>query len=149
MALSITINDIKRYEPNILDFGVDSFENEMSDAAEDVTRDIRIKYWPTRETGRYDISVIGNATELDAERLTASQWTRAVVYYALGYYIYPKLSTFNVETDIFERKFEYYRKQYDTEFQKVMLDGVEYDLDNDGSISNTEKEPTYYLRLKR
>jgi len=149
MALSITISDIKRYEPNILDYGVDSFENEMSDAAEDVTRDIRIRWWPTQETGRYDISIIGQYVEMEADKLTATQWTRAVVYYALGYYIFPKLSSFNSEADIFERKFDYYRKEYDREFQHVTMDGVEYDRNNDGVINATEKEPTDYLRLKR
>jgi hypothetical protein len=149
MALSITISDIQRYEPNILDYGVDSFENEMSDAAADVTRDIRTRWWPTQETGRYDISIIGQYVEMDADKLTASQWTRAVVYYCLGYYVFPKLSSFNSEADIFERKFEYYRKEYDREFQAVLMDGTEYDHDNDGVIQSTEKEPTYYLKLKR
>jgi len=149
MALSITISDIQRYEPNILDYGIDSFENEMSDAAGDVTRDIRIRWWPTQETGRYDISIIGQYVEMDQDKLTSTQWTRAMAYYCLGYYIFPKLSTFNSEQDIFERKFEYYRKQYDMEFQKVMMDGVEYDHDSDGVIQSTEKEPTYYLKLKR
>jgi len=149
MALSITISDIKRYEPNILDYGVDSFETEMSDAAADVTRDIRIKWWPTQEAGRYDISIIGQYIEMDDSKLTASQWTRAVCYYALGYYIFPKLSSFNSEQDIFERKFDYYRKAYDMEFQKVLMDGTEYDHDGDGTVVSTEKEPTYYLRLKR
>lgn len=149
MALSITISDIQKYEPNILDYGIDSFETEMTDAAADVTRDIRIRWWPTQEAGRYDITIIGQNVEMLENRLTASQWNRAVALYALGYYIFPKLSSFNSEADIFERKFEYYRKEYDREFQNVLMDGVEYDLDGDGTVQSTEKEPTYYLRLKR
>jgi hypothetical protein len=148
--LSITIDDIKKYEPNILDYGIDSFETDISEGAEDVTRDIRIKWWPTySNTTKYDISVLDGRLEMDDGKLTASQWTRAVVYYTLGYRIMPKLSTFNAETDIFERKFDFYRKEYSREFEKVVLDGVEYDLDSSGTIQNSEKEPTYYRRLKR
>jgi len=148
--LNLTIQDIQKYEPNILDYGIDSFETEMSEAVQDVTRDIRIKWFPTSAIGRYDASILGtNQPEMDDGRLTASQWTRSCVYYCLGYYIFPKLSTFNSEADIFERKFDYYRKEYAREFDKVLQDGVEYDIDSSGTITPAEKEPTYYLRLKR
>lgn len=148
--LSITIQDIKKLEPNILDFGVDSFDDEMTEAAEEVTRDIRIRWWPTSAIGRYDISILGTAqSEMNADLLTNSQWTKCVALYCLGYMIFPKLSTFNSEQDIFERKFDYYRKEYSRIFDKILLDGVEYDQNSDGTIDNAEKEPTYYLRLKR
>lgn len=148
--LSITIQDIQKYEPNILDYGIDSFETEIQDAVQDVTRDIRIKWWPTLAAGQYDITILGTQSpEMDDGRLVASQWTRAVVYYCLGYLIMPKLSTFNSEADIFERKFDFYRKEYQREFDKVLADGVEYDNDSSGTITPSEKESTYYLRLKR
>tara|TARA_A100001201_G_scaffold41668_1_gene42658 strand:- start:3541 stop:3990 length:450 start_codon:yes stop_codon:yes gene_type:complete len=148
--LSITIDDIKKYEPNILDYGIDSFEQDITEAAKDVTRDLRIRWWPSyANSGKYDISVLNSSLEMDDGKLTASQFTRAVVYFALGYHIMPKLSSFNAESDLFERKFEFYRKEYSREFEKVVLDGVEYDLDSSGSITNSEKEPTYYRRLKR
>ena len=99
--LSITIQDIKKLEPNILDFGVDSFDDEMTEAAEEVTRDIRIKWWPTSAIGRYDISILGTAqAEMNADLLTNSQWTKCVALYCLGYMIFPKLSTFNSEQDM-------------------------------------------------
>ena len=44
---------------------------------------------------------------------------------------------------------EFYRKEYDREMELVLRDGVEYDRDSSGTIEDTEREPTYYLRLKR
>ena len=67
----------------------------------------------------------------------------------LGFHIYPKLAKFDEAVDIFERKMEFYRKEYDREFDNVLRDGVEYDQDSSGTISNAEKEPTHFLRLKR
>lgn len=149
MALSITIQDIQQYEPNILEYGIDDFNTELSLAARDVERELRIKWYPTQQIGRYDITLVGTYSEMDADLLTASQFTRAVVYYALGYHIMPKLSTFTVEEDIFERKMKYYREEWTREWQAVLQDGVEYDRDQSGTISNTEKESQNFLRLKR
>jgi len=149
MALSIEIADIQQYEPNILDYGVDDFNTEMTLAARDVERELRKTWFPTQQIGRYDITVVGYYAEMDADLLTASQFTRAVVYYALGYHIMPKLSTFTAEEDIFERKMKFYREEFTREFQSVLQDGVEYDRDQSGTISNSEKEPQHFLRLKR
>ena len=51
--------------------------------------------------------------------------------------------------DIFERKMEFYRKEYEREMDLVLRDGVEYDMDSSGDVSDAEKEPTHFLRLKR
>ena len=44
---------------------------------------------------------------------------------------------------------EFYRKEYEREFDLVLRDGIEYDLDSSGTVTDDEKEPTHYLRLKR
>jgi len=67
----------------------------------------------------------------------------------LGYHIYPKLSRFEPDLDVFERKMEYYRAEYEREMDLVLRDGVEYDLDNSGTITDNEKVATHHLRLKR
>jgi hypothetical protein len=150
MATLATISDIQEYEPDILTFGIPDFDEEITKAQNDVFRDLRIRWWPTYTVGLYDVSRVATGmVEPDDDLYTASQLTRACVYQALGFHVYPKLSKFDVEQDIFERKMEFYRKEYERELDLILRDGVEYDLDSSGNVDDNEKEPTHYLRLKR
>ena len=149
MATLATISDIQEYEPDILDFGIPNFEDEITKAQNDVFRDLRIKWWPTQMVGAYDVKYLAGSVEPDEDLYTASQLTRVTVFRALGHHIFPKLSKFEVEPDIFERKMEFYRKEYEAEFDDILRDGVEYDRDSSGTVTDAEKEPTHYLRLKR
>ena len=145
-----TISDIQEYEVDILQYGIPNFTNEITRANADVVRDIRVKWWPTQQIGVYDINYLGlNQQEMNEDLLTASQWTTAAVYQALGFHILPKLAKFEVDGDVFYNKMEFYRKEYDREFDLVTRDGVEYDLDSSGTVEDREKEPQNYLRLKK
>jgi len=145
-----TISDVQEYEPDITDFGIPSFTDEISKAQNDVFRDLRIRFWPTYVIGLYDIRKLNTGqSEPDEDLYTASQLTRACVYNALGFHIYPKLAKFEPDQDLFERKMEFYRKEYEREMDLVLRDGVEYDADSSGIVDDSEKAPTYYLRLKR
>ncbi len=44
---------------------------------------------------------------------------------------------------------KYYQYEYAKEFQAVLKDGVEYDEDSSGTVSDSEKEPIHHLRLVR
>lgn len=151
MAITLaTISDVEEYEPDITDYGIPDFDAEITKAQADVFRDLRIRWWPTQTIGLYDVKYLaGGMMEPDEDLYTASQLTRATVYNALGFHIYPKLAKFEPDTDIFERKMEFYRKEYERELDLVLRDGVEYDLDSSGTVSDTEREPTHFLRLKR
>lgn len=149
MTTLATISDIQEYEPDILDFGIPNFEDEITKAQNDVFRDLRIQWWPTQMVGAYDVKYLAGSVEPSENLYTASQLTRATVYRALGHHIFPKLSKFEVDPDIFERKMEFYRKEYADEFDNILRDGVEYDRDSSGTVTDAEKEPTHYLRLKR
>jgi len=151
MAITLAqISDVKDYEPDITNFGVQNFDEELTKAQNDVFRDLRIRWWPTQQIGLYDIKyVAGGAIEPDEDLYTASQLTRACVYNALGFHIYPKLSRFEPDLDVFERKMEFYRQEYEREIDLVLRDGVEYDRDSSGTITDTEKTATHFLRLKR
>lgn len=149
MATFADINDVIEYEPNILDYGVPDFDDALTKAQGDVERYLRIHWWPMKQVGKYDITVIGEFSEMNANKLTASQLTRATVYCALGYYIYPRLSKFEPDLDIFQVKMDYYKKMYAEEIDLVIRDGVEYDIDDSGTITDAERAPNYFLRLKR
>jgi len=144
-----TIADIKEYEPDILNYGIQNFDDALSKAQEDVERYLRVNWWPSQQIGRFDITVVGTFLEMEPDKLTESQFTRAAVYCALGYYIYPRLSKFEPEMDVFQMKYDYYKKMYAEEIDMVIRDGVEYDLDSNGTITDAERTPQYFLRLKR
>lgn len=150
MAILATITDIKEYEPDIDNYGINDFTAEITKAQNDVFRDLRVRWWPTQQIGLYDIKYLTTGQiDPDDDLYTASQLTRACCYQALGFHIYPKLAKFEPDMDIFERKMEFYRKEYERELDLCMRDGIEYDLDSSGTVSDAEKEPTHYLRLKR
>jgi hypothetical protein len=151
MAITLaTIDNIKEYEPDILNYGLADFTAELTKAQADVLRDMRIRWWPTQQMGLYDLRILGTGQqEPDEDLYTASQFTRACVYQALGFHIYPKLAKFEPDLDIFERKMEFYRKEYERELDLVLRDGVEYDLDSSGTVSDAEKQTESFLRLKR
>lgn len=151
MAITLaTISDIQEYEPDIIDFGIPDFSAEITKAQNDVFRDLRIRWWPAYSVGLYDLSKLNTGqTEPDEDLYTASQLTRATCYQALGFHIYPKLAKFDVDQDLFERKMEFYRKEYARELDLILRDGVEYDFDSSGTVDAGEREATHYLRLKR
>lgn len=144
-----TINDILDYEPDILNYGIQNFDDALTKSQQDVERYLRINWWSSQQIGRFDITIIGTNLEMDENKLTDSQFTRATVYHALGYYIYPRLSKFEPEMDIFQMKYDYYKKMFAEEIDLVIRDGVEYDLDSNGIITDAERVPQYFLRLKR
>jgi hypothetical protein len=136
MATLATITDIKEYEPDIENYGINDFTAEITKAQNDVFRDLRIRWWPTQQLGLYDVKFLTTGQiDPDDDLYTASQLTRVCCYQALGFHIYPKLAKFEPDMDIFERKMDFYRK--------------EYDLDSSGTVDDAEREPTHYLRLKR
>ena len=51
--------------------------------------------------------------------------------------------------DTFQVQIDFYRDRYDEEFQAILRDGVEYDEDGGGTVSDSEKEPLHNLRLVR
>lgn len=145
-----TISDIQEYEPDILNYGLPDFDDALTKAQADVERYLRIHWWPTAQTGRYDITVMNyRYAEMDETLLTSSQLTRATVYHALGYYIFPRLSKFEPNLDVFQIKYDYYKKMFAEEIDLVIRDGVEYDVNNDNTVDNSEKVPNYFGRLKR
>lgn len=150
MALTIaTISDVLEYEPNIQEYGIFDWDDALEKGRQDVLRELRIKWWPTQQIGRFDITVIGLNVEMDEEKLQAPQLKRSHVYRTLAYYVFPRLSKFEPEMDVFQMRMEFYRGLYREEVDAVIADGVEYDLDSDGIITDLERETTYFGRLRR
>lgn len=149
MAISATISDVLNYEPQIQDYGIHDFDDALTKAQADVERYLRIHWWPTQQIGKYDITIIGLNAEMDSSKLDSEQLTRATVFAALAYYIYPKLSKFEPDLDVFQVKMDYYKGRFHEEIDLCIRDGILYDIDGDGNITDVEKEPSYFLRLQR
>lgn len=152
---SVASADLEDYQPDILAFGVASFDTQLQFAEDDVIRQIREEWWERyRHTVRYkDITKI-TSIEMDNSKLTPAQWKRAVLYRAMAEYIYPILSKFKDPNggegkDTFQNKMDYYRSRYAEEFQAILRDGVEYDENSDDVVQTSEKEPIHHLRLVR
>jgi len=143
-----TDSDLEQYEPDIKNYGIQDFSDLHALSTADVKRDIEIEWWPRANYGRYDISA-GTTTSFEDSLLVDSQWTRCAVYHVLGFFVYPRLSTFSPEGDVFREKMAYYRQEYKTEFDKILRQGVKYDFDSSGTITTSEKKPTHFNRLVR
>lgn len=144
------LNDVKQVEPNIDELGIINIQTEIDNAATDVLRDLQTRWWPTFNLSTLDISRIGvGQARMNSDQLDAQQWTKCAVYRALGFHIFPKLAKFDADQDIFERKMEFYRREYERELDDEMRFGVSYDIDSSGTFSDSEREATVSLRLKR
>lgn len=142
-------DNLIEYEPQIREFGIQSFSDLHDKSFDDIVRLLNIEWFPTAEYGKYDISIIGSKTKLSPSKLTTSQFTRAACYHVLAYYIYPKLSTFDPNGDAFREKMKYYKEKFREEFDLILKSGVEYDVDSSGTISDSERQPFNFGRLIR
>lgn len=137
MAFS-TDSDLTAIIPDILSLGISSFSDEHAKAEADIKREIRNRWW----------SRTGYSGELDDTLLTDTQWTRANAYLVIWKYAMPQLTNW-VEGDRFREMQAFYRDLYNQELEAVFADGVEYDYNEDGSISEDEKDIRITGRLSR
>ena len=137
MAFS-TDSDLTAIIPDILSLGISSFSDEHAKAEADIKREIRNRWW----------SRTGYSGELDDTSLTDTQWTRANAYLVIWKYAMPQLTNW-VEGDRFREMQAFYRDLYNQELEAVFADGVEYDYNEDGSISEDEKDIRITGRLSR
>jgi len=136
-------------QPTIVNHGITDFTDQLTEAEADVNRHLEVNWYNKTFTQGFD--QIGRAVgaEFDATLLTDTQWTRSTIYRALYAHILPLLSPYQVGGDSFREMMDYYRERYFEEIEMEMAQGVEYDLDNDGSITRTEKHKHRQDRIFR
>jgi len=137
MAFS-TDDDLEAIVPDIFDLGIPAFTAEHAKAQADVEREIRNRWWHRK----------GIQGEMVASYLTESQWTRSSAYLVLWKYALPQLTNW-VDDDRFLQMIDFYKARYGEELDAVFQDGVEYDADNDGTVTDKEKESIPLNRLDR
>ena len=148
-----TDDDLIEYQADILEYGIDDFDSYHAKAREDILRKLRTQWWARARNSQMKADSIRTAEqlEMDESLLSESQFTRCAVYRVLAEYALPQLTKWNADGD--EDKFQvmmmHYRKKFEEEFNNILLDGVDYDFDDDGTIENAEKQPFHTRRLVR
>ena len=131
-------SDLVALVPDILSFGITSFSSEHALAEADIERKIRADWWDKR----------GFSGELKPQYLTDAQWKHSSAYLVLWKYALPKLTNW-VNNDRFLEMIDFYKSRFAEEIEAVFKDGVEYDADSSGTISDEEKTPINDGRLVR
>ena len=148
MAQYATDADLQEYEPDILNLGIPTYKDLHEKSFDDINRLIEIDWWPRASYRQYDITR-GTYANINVDLLVDSQWKRVAVYHVLAYYIYPRLSTFTPEGDVYMEKMQYYKDRFKEEFDLCLKQGVQYDYNNDSTIEESEKLPVHFNRLVR
>jgi hypothetical protein len=138
-----TLDDLLTVEENIQDYGHVDWDSELARSETEINRLLQVRWFPQYR------KVHGNTITFDAALLTSSQWTQATVYHALAYHICPKLSQFSPENDKFQVMMNYYQGRFEHEMDLCLRLGVEYDLDDNNTVTSAEKTSLGGLRLVR
>ena len=137
MAYS-TDADLTEYQPDIMTLGIDSFTEEHIKAQSDIIRELRAKWFSKKSTDK----------ELDPTLLTDNQFKVASVYLVLWKYALPQLTNW-IDGDRFLEMIKFYKSRYGEEMADILASGVEYDADDDGIVTKSEKVSIGAGRLSR
>jgi len=138
MAAFATNAQLVEVLPTIINHGITDFTSDLAEAEKDVKRYLEVNWYNKTYSGGYNQvgSAVGSA--YDASLLTEAQWRRATIFRALSTHILPSLSPFTVGGDTFREMITFYKSRFNEEMDMEMAQGVEYDADDDGTISKGE-----------
>ena len=140
-----TLDDLLQVEPTITEMGVIDYDAELARSEQEVNRILNVRWFQSYKARN------SKAVTFNPQLLTPSQWTQATVYHALAYHIAPKLTQFGEDgaRDRFQVMMDYYSGRFEHELDLCLREGVQYDLDDSGTVSVDEGAPTIQLRLIR
>jgi hypothetical protein len=141
-----TLDDLLQVEPTIQDYGVLDWEVELARSEVEINRILRVRWYQAYQKQHPRI----NQIQMDPTLLDPAQFTQATVYHAMAYHITPKLTQFNgAEPDKFQVMMQYYQGRFEHEMDLVLREGVRYDINDDSTIANDERDSGKTLRLVR
>jgi hypothetical protein len=140
-----TLDDLLQVEPTITEYGVLDWDAELARSELEVNRILQVRWFLTYKNQK------GETLVFNAALLTDSQWTQATVYHALAYHIAPKLTKFENAgaEDKFQVMMSYYQGRFEHEMDLCLRLGVDYDLDNNNTVSADEINSLPNLKLVR
>lgn len=130
-----TLDDLLQVEPTIQDYGNLDWDAELARSETEVNRILQVRWFQSYAKQK-------GITAFNSELLTPSQWTQATVYHALAFHICPKLSKFEQQgnEDKFQVMMAYYQGRFEHEMDLCLRLGVEYDANNDNTVTESEKQ---------
>jgi hypothetical protein len=144
-----TNNDLVKLYSDAMEHGVTDWTEELTLAQSDVETLIKTRWFNLEFGSGVRMRFSPSLPQFNPALLTETQWTRTTVYRALAVYILPKLSTFRPEGDSFREQLAFYQNRFEEELAMQLASGVEYDLDDDGTVTASEKFAQAQDRLYR
>ena len=140
-----TLDNLVLVEPTITDYGVLDWDAELARSEVEVNRILQVRWFLAYQKTQ------GTLVTFNPLLLTESQWTQATVYHALAYHIAPKLTKFENAgaEDKFQVMMAYYQGRFEHEMDLCLRLGVEYDLNNNNTVTSAEKQSLHGLKLVR
>jgi len=111
------------------------------------TSDWWIAYYMRQSGGTYDpllyTSGLLAIPNPDPNKIQDRQadFTDLCVFYALSYYVYPKIADFSKEDNAEKKKIGFFNEKFRQLFQELIDDGSWYDFSGNGTITPLEKMP--------
>jgi len=155
MATYCTEDDMVKVRANIMDLGVASWEDQLTEAKAVIDRAIEVRWY--RQAVKDYGSERGPTRHIDYREYpfdpdlmlnAGTQLTRLAVYKTLQL-AYMFLATDAPEPSAFERQAKTFESMYSTELSDVLAQGIDYDWDGSGALDYTEKRTPSMRRLSR
>lgn len=140
-----TDEDLLRIRPSVLDHGIDDLAALHEEAHDLIVELLEAQWYPARAE---DEGINPDVTPFDETRLTTTRLRRAACYKVLEL-LYGQLAKATPEPDGFERLSTKYEKKFDTEFQRIMSIGLDYDWNQGGAVAQDERFRSRLRRLRR
>lgn len=138
-----TDKDMQRYRPNILNLGVETWEDQREEAADIINRAIDMRWYRKvarefghdyRETPFNPDLVVGGLTRLGAFKSLELAYMRLKK---------------DGQDDGYAKLEKEFRKLYGEELELVLTSGIDYDWDGSGDVDWTEQNVTSSRRQMR
>lgn len=146
MAEYCTEDDLVLIRPDVLDLGVASWLDQITEAGKVIDRAIEVQ-WYRRIAEENNIDWRTTTFDRDLLLNADSQLTRLGCYKSLEYiYLYSRKHR---KDDAFEEERLLFRDMYSDELKEVLLAGIDYDWDSSGALETTETSIQQVRRLVR
>jgi len=136
-----TDSDLQKIEADIFTYGIETAGTWHDETADDINRMLHLEWFPkaSKDYISGDYQTI-DFRDFDPDRIkNPEKITKMAAYWLLGNYFFPALSKFSDPPDTYERKAEFYMKQYEQEKILTLGTGIDYDFSGDGELDDSER----------
>ncbi len=142
MAYS-TDSDLAKLRPDILSFGVDSWDDQRADAEGKINRTLEVR-WYRSEAIRKGLS--WQDVPFDPDKIKANLTLLSAYKTLVGVYLF--LAKNGVD-DGFRKQSELFEELYEEELREVLAIGIDYDWGDSGVVGSSDTGRRSSRTLKR